>query len=324
MLFRRLPRPIPGVGAHRSGWPYAMRSLRRLCGPHGRVLLDDYVERTFHFATVSEHVPHSSPWVAICHHPPEAPAWFPTTDLRRVIATPAFIESLADLRLVIALAPHVAEWMRGTLKVEAVSVGHPSARSRLTWSQAKYLDTRTVVQVGYYMRNLLAIHQLRTPAGISKLEIRTAEPWVMRARGLCERHYSSRPQLGTVRIVERLSSRDYDNLLASCVVFVELIDAVANNTVLECIARNTPIVVNRLPGTEHYLGRSYPLFYDDIGSATELLTDDNVMEAHEYLKRLPKKWLAASEFARSIAEAAVKHVPEVAGFEDVGPIRPPA
>ena len=39
------------------------------------------------------------------------------------------------------------------------------------------------------------------------------------------------------------------------IVFIELITSVANNTIIECIARNTPIVVNRQEGPEFYLGR---------------------------------------------------------------------
>ena len=43
-------------------------------------------------------------------------------------------------------------------------------------------------------------------------------------------------------VQERLSNDHYDSLLAENIVFINLIDASAVNTVLECIVRNTPFI----------------------------------------------------------------------------------
>ena len=75
----------------------------------------------------------------------------------------------------------------------------------------------------------------------------------------------------------------------SSVIFVEYIDCSASNTILECIATCTPIVVNRHPAIEEYLGIDYPLYHDVIYNSKKdrfELTSSNLMRAHNYLYRL--------------------------------------
>ena len=43
-----------------------------------------------------------------------------------------------------------------------------------------------------------------------------------------------------------LSNEDYDILLSENIVFLDLYDSSANNAVIECIARATPLLVNNL------------------------------------------------------------------------------
>lgn len=71
----------------------------------------------------------------------------------------------------------------------------------------------------------------------------------------------------SVRELPLLDDAAFDALLSRSAVFLKLTDASAVNTVLECIARNTPIFVNRLPATEEALTPGYPGFYDDLAHA---------------------------------------------------------
>ena len=58
--------------------------------------------------------------------------------------------------------------------------------------------------------------------------------------------------------------KEYDQLLEKNIVFIELIDASANNTILECIVRNTPIIVNKIEPVVEYLGDDYPLYFENL------------------------------------------------------------
>ena len=90
-----------------------------------------------------------------------------------------------------------------------------------------------------------------------------------------------------VVILDHLNNDDYDDLLSCNIVFINLISASAVNTIIECIVRNTPILVNRLPATVELLGENYPLFYSNLDFA-DLLTTKKIKEGWKYLLALDK------------------------------------
>jgi hypothetical protein len=91
-----------------------------------------------------------------------------------------------------------------------------------------------------------------------------------------------------VKVITYLENEAYDELFSNNIVFIHLIDASAVNTILECIVRNTPIFVNRLPATEEALGVNYPLFYSDISAVGSMLTSDTLLKGYTYLKKMNK------------------------------------
>ena len=61
----------------------------------------------------------------------------------------------------------------------------------------------------------------------------------------------------------RIPPDAYNYLLERCVVVENFTSCVGSTTITECISRGTPIITNRLPAIEEYLGKDYPLFYQD-------------------------------------------------------------
>jgi hypothetical protein len=77
-------------------------------------------------------------------------------------------------------------------------------------------------------------------------------------------------------------------------VYINLVDASAVNTIIECIVRATPIIVNNHPAVVELLGKNYPLYFkssplDYTGINREinrlLVNDSKIKSAHNYLKR---------------------------------------
>ena len=93
---------------------------------------------------------------------------------------------------------------------------------------------------------------------------------------------------------------EYDTLLSENIVFIDLFDAAANNTVLECIIRNTPIIVNKLESVVEYLGEDYPLYFKDLKDVPSLLISNNILKAHLYLKKLDKSQLSIDFFTKKL------------------------
>src|SRR5580700_7692388 len=65
---------------HRSGWPYAIESLRSLHSDDG-VLFDGFLEKKFAWGRdpgdrYNQFAPYRAPWVGVLHNPPIIPEWF--------------------------------------------------------------------------------------------------------------------------------------------------------------------------------------------------------------------------------------------------------
>lgn len=89
----------------------------------------------------------------------------------------------------------------------------------------------------------------------------------------------------SVALLPTLEDEAYDELLSRSVVFLQLFPSAttAVNTIIECIVRHTPMVVNRIPSTIELLGEDYPLFFNDIDEVPALLTMQTIEAAHVYL-----------------------------------------
>jgi hypothetical protein len=90
--------------------------------------------------------------------------------------------------------------------------------------------------------------------------------------------------------VTYLPNDAYDRMLQENIVFLDLYDASANNAVVECIARATPLLVNRIPPVVEYLGADYPFYFDSLEEAAAKALDfDLVQRTHEYLLTCPTR-----------------------------------
>lgn len=101
-------------------------------------------------------------------------------------------------------------------------------------------------------------------------------------------------KINNMNFIEFLNNNEYDNLLSENIVYINLVDASAVNTIIECIVRATPIIVNKHPAAIELLGENYPLYFlsnhDDYNGINKeinkmLETDKLIRRAHNYLKR---------------------------------------
>jgi hypothetical protein len=108
--------------------------------------------------------------------------------------------------------------------------------------------------------------------------------------------------------IDKLTNAEYDKILTNNILFIHLIDASAVNTIIECIVRNTPIIVNRHPAVVELLGDKYPLYYSDAGNFfkinmeihTILMNPSAILHTHEYLKKMDKARFSIGKFKEDI------------------------
>lgn len=104
----------------------------------------------------------------------------------------------------------------------------------------------------------------------------------------------------TSRIAPKMSDQELNQLLTNNILFINLYDSSANNAIINAIQRYCPILLNRLPACEEYLGSEYPLFYDDSVDIQYLLMEDNIIDAYHYLKDFNIDKFSVSNMVKSI------------------------
>ncbi len=314
---------IVGAGEHRSGWPYCIEALTPLLHDDAPVLLDDFVERTFLYDKKWHHeLVYERPWIGVLHHPPDMPNWyFDKLHLQNLIHNPRWVASLPYCRMFISMGTNLTKWLRQTFpNVPVTTLRHPTGRPMVYWSPERFEANtkKRLVQVGWFLRNTHAIYQADAPAWMKKTHLCQKLNWIEYAHWLCKKSYAQlhpeRTEINETETMAQVDDTRYDLLLAENVAFVEVISAVANNTVVECMARNTPICINRHPGPEYYLGRDYPLFYDHFSEIPEVLTIPKILAAHAYLAKMDKWWIRGGMFREHVRAACLEHIPECRAF----------
>lgn len=171
--------------------------------------------------------------------------------------------------------------------VAAAAVSIPSGEGRGTETTAAAATTTTNTTTG---------------AGWSeRFETQCNNKWV---QGLC-RYVDERVRT-TVELLEGLDDEAYDALLCENIVFLRLYDASACNTLIECVVRNTPILINRLPAVEEVLGKDYPLYYSSLAEAlAKSRRYDLVADAHRYLRRLDKSHYRVESFVEQVRASSI-------------------
>lgn len=293
------PFPPYCKGQHRSGWPFVHEALSRVADGTGP-LLDDFVDASFGYRPVR--TAYSEPWVGIVHHPAkiESPL---AADVRWQVARHLqrhrlWRYSRPNLRGVVCMAPGLAELLHKWLRVPVLLLKHPTGTAR-TWEPAA---RRCLWQVGFFLRDTQFVHQM--PELKPWRRARTS-PLALRWAAMRDAKLRRARTQRAVDDVPRLDAEAYDERMARGVCMTKLFGAAANNVVVECMARDTPLLVNRLPEVEWYLGQEYPLFFDsqDLDQAARNVYDEKrVLAAHEYLRDRDHSWMDADAFAAQVLD----------------------
>jgi len=299
-------------GNHRSGWSYAIQCLAKLHNPRG-VKIDTFIERTF-FWHPQGIKPHQEPWIGFIHVPPNVPDWFMYEQSNdRIIQSEAFQRSVPYCRGLFVLSDYHKRSLEKKLDLPINNLLFPTETPRLKWSWKRFEanSEKKIIQVGWWLRKLHSIFLLNTgqykkifldPANPHLKALLSKEATILRK----ERKVTSDLYHQAERI-PFLDNAEYDLLLSKNIVMIDLYDASANNTVIECIARNTPLLVNPIEGVVEYLGKDYPFYFESLDEAAAKAENlDLVHQAHRFLVNHPiKPMLKRSYFLDSFVQSEV-------------------
>ncbi|MBK6740407.1 MAG: tetratricopeptide repeat protein [Haliea sp.] len=332
---------------HRSGWRYAVNALYQLHNDTGvrfeDFLEDPFAWQHRHNGIRSgaeilrailsqDHdapinaqekgiIPIVEPWAGILHNPPAMPAFFhPAESPRAVVAKAVWRESMEACIGLFTLSEYCSQWLREATGKPVSTLVHPTEipDTLFDFDAFDHNESKKIVQVGWWLRRLGAIYELPLAAGnaMGYTKVRLVPQFIEQAdqylNNLIATQLRERPVPPTAardntREFGHLSDAAYDSLLSCNIVFIQLYDASANNTVIECIARGTPVLVNPLPAVLEYLGLDYPLYYDSLEQAAAMALDPHRLAvAHTHLMENPlRKLLGADAFRQQMLESEV-------------------
>ena len=276
-------------GNHRNSFGTLVESLRPLHLGGGGIRFLSFIERYFcwgssdHEAKSKDPRPINTPWVGIIHVPFDSPEWFAGIQRPELIfETDLWKDSLHNCRGLVCLS----EDFQADLNVyypelPTLALKFPTDLDATRFDFRKYSKSPRVVQVGDWLRHLQAIYQIKAP-GHEKLMLRKR----MSAKSLdLEIKKIGDFVNDSVSVRDFVCNAEYDEILSSSVVLCMLYATAANNLVLECIARHTPIIINPLPSVVEYLGKDYPLYADTVEMVDFLLSNKSLIStASEYLR----------------------------------------
>lgn len=295
-----------GTRAHRSGWPFVMQAVQRYSNNQG-ILVDDFCEQTFAYNPQSKDSKHiakhlSNPWVGILHHPLSITSPIKHDASHQLINIGTRLDwqrCQSNLRGIVVLSDTLQQFVQEWLRVPTITIKHPTDLHCPQFDFDKWNDDKQIVCVGFFLRDTRILHRTTQPRYYTFSRCKPFLDW-MRRRDRKLAHLEKKSELHTTQVNDLpfLDNHKYDKTLASSVVVTWLYGAAANNTVVECIARNTPIVVNKLPSVVEYLGEEYPLYASNTQEIWRHITNvDKIKAAHEHLKQLDKSYLDANNFA---------------------------
>jgi hypothetical protein len=193
----------------------------------------------------------------------------------------------------------IEEFKKRSILVPIISLKHPIDTNVPLFTLTDYIENtnKKIIQIGQQLRKVSSIYQLKILD--HKLLWLTGTKNINYVTNLLQNeinYYNYKIDMTKIEMKYLEDYNEYDKLLSCNIVFINLHDASANNTIIECIIRNTPIIVNRLPAVIEYLGVEYPLYYDSIDQVEGLLTIENITKSYNYLSSMDKSDLSFDNF----------------------------
>lgn len=288
---------------HRGGWDYVLNAMKE-----SNVLVK---ESSYTFLSMVEEAylwrltqRPKGKWCGFVHCTPNLPANlnFGAVDISNMIRSSAFLSDIKNCKVLFTLSNHIKDYLLENIPnpPKIVSLVHPTVNNNIpmfTMEKYEQNENKHIIQVGQQLRKVSSIYKIKAP-NFRKLWL-TGMPNLNNCKNMLQKED---PDLGFDFSIMYYTKtyEEYDAFLEKNIVFIDLYDSAANNTVVECIIRNTPIILNRTAGVLEYLGTNYPLYFNDLSEVGALLDIDKIKTAYIYLKNMPKEQFSIDTFMNSL------------------------
>lgn len=310
-------------GNHRSGWNWVVDGFANYESNESGPLLITFIEKDFWYEKNFDLIEKTMyrDWVGVAHSPHNIPSWIHDFDYapqfkqspEHLINTPLFKACRHRCRGIFTLTEYLAQEYRRLLpEIPIESLHHPTETPLNGFAFEKFINNpnKRIIQTGWWLRKMTSIYRLQLEKNnIRKTIVDQKQDWIDRLFDLCrEREMPSNTELDpTVEVIERMSDDEYDEMLESNIIFLEMYDVSASNLICECVVRNTPLLINKLEPIVEYLGEDYPFYYSNLEEAGKMACDFTLIEkTYRYLlKRQDKHKFSRNFFVNSFVNSKI-------------------
>ena len=283
---------------HRSGWKFVIKSLFDSCHSQDGIICEGIAENIFR-----NNIELNFPWIGFFHDTP----YVHINNLERhqkkyfldgVFEMESWKKSINFCKGIFTFSKYTANFIEDKFPyLPILNLKHSTIFPDIKFDFDKFSSNKKLVFVGDWLRNISSIYNIDYN---NKYLLNSMQ------RNYSDYEYEIFKNHKPVKILNKLNDNDYDNLLSESVVLSHLYESSVNNTVIECIVRNTPILVNRLPAVTEYLGEDYPLYFDSLKEAEDKINDINIIEkSHNYLCNIEKDDLKIDYFIDSFINSFI-------------------
>jgi hypothetical protein len=251
-------------------------------------------------------------WYGIIHNPFD---WekYACGDNKTLFENRLFLQSLKYCKILFVLSSTQIEPLKKMLSkkrinnIKVASLIHPINPLNFSFDHEKYKlnNNKTIFSVGNWLRKQYTIFKLVCDEKFSKSII----PFNKRTQFELDFYKKkdnviiSQEEEKNVKKIEHLDENDYHKIFESNLIFLDVYSTTIDNTFLECVISNTPIILNRHQEYINLIGGDYQLFFDNLEQVNSFIaTDENILNAHNYLKNVDKTKFTMMYFLNSIQE----------------------
>lgn len=291
---------------NRSGWGYALSCLEEIEVKNG-ILFDSFIEKSFGWSHLLSYS-YKESWVGVFHVPDDIPGWFNTKQTpREIFKNEHFIESLKYCKGFYCLSNYEKNILKKYTDLPINVVFHPTEKPNIKFSFDKFMknEDKGIIQLGIFCRKISSIFLLPvTKIKKGALGIDKRNYFIL---ALEIKEFNLKINKNEVKIFDYLNNDEYDEILSKNIIFIDLYEASANNAVIECIVRNTPILINPHPAVIEYLGPDYPFYFNSLEEAAQKAENfDLIKKTHEYLLNLKtREKLTGEAFVGAIVSSEI-------------------
>ena len=304
------------VVKHRGGWKSVIQNLI-----NNKLVITNATMNTIKFVDCIEsrfsswsgnNTLLSENWIGMFHYSPDLPV-FIKDDLNYIASNNNVVRSLSYCKGIIVLSNNSLNKLRQnpTYKnINIIALTHPIESIIIKFTIDKFMSNtnKCLIQLGLQDRITTTIYMINSkykkvwlPGRDTALHYLKNEAYALNIVPQISASINSNKV--DIKYIE--NHKEFDTMLQTNIVIIPLFGASANNSILEIIEMNIPAFVTRLPATEEYLGKEYPLFYNNISEVETIINDDikllsKITEGYTYLSKMDKTQFRYDYFNREL------------------------